>query len=120
MSELYKATGSKNPDTNYTTEVIFEKDGDGEVTRSIRVGGEPVELNEEELTSARKYLNVRKASEDEVDAAEGDPNDEVSDETEDKLAAEDQVSTTPRVSPPNSPAAAEAKTQLGKKSGGDK
>jgi hypothetical protein len=122
MSELYKATSAKNPDHNYTTEVILEKDASGETTKSIRVGGEPVGLSEEELEVARKYLNVRKASEDEVKAAEGDPNDEVSDAKEDELAAADQVSTTPAVSPPNSPAAAQAREDQGKsrRGGGDK
>ena len=122
MSDSYKATSSKNPDTNYTTEVILERDNSGNVTKSIRVGGEPVELSEDELSTARKYLNVRAATDDEEKAAAGDPNDEVSDQKEDELAAADQVSTTPAVSPPNSPAAAEARTELGKKSskGGDK
>jgi hypothetical protein len=121
MSEQYKATSSKNPDTNYTTEVVLEKDNSGEVTKSIRVGGEPVELTEEQRTTVAKYLNVRKATEDEVKAAEGDPNNEVSDNTEDKLAAADQVSTTPAVSPPNSPAADEARTERNsRRGGGDK
>lgn len=118
MSDSYKATSSKNPDTNYTTEVILEKDNSGEVTKSIRVGGEPVELNEDQRAVAAKYLNVRKATDEEVKAAEGDPNNEVSSKTEDKLAAEDQVSTTPAVSPPNSPAGEEARTS--RRGGGDK
>lgn len=118
MSESYTATSSKNPDTNYTTEVVLEKDNSGNVTKSIRVGGEPVALSEEHLSTARKYLNVRKATDEEAKAAEGDPNDEVSDQKEDELAAKDQVSTTPAVSPPNSPAAAEARETRGK--GGDK
>lgn len=122
MSELYKATSPKNPDTNYTSEVILEKDNSGETTKSIRVGGEPVELTEDQLTTVRKYLNVRKATDDEEKAAEGDPNDEVSDSKEDELAAADQTSTTPQVPPPNSPAADEARTELGKSrsKGGDK
>lgn len=122
MSEFYKATGPKNPDTNYTEEVIFEKDGDGNVTRSIRVGSEPVALSDEELASARQYLNVRKATDEEQKAAQGDPNDEVSDQTEDKLAAEDQTSTAPGVNPPDSPAAAEARSEVktSRRGGGDK
>jgi hypothetical protein len=123
MSEQYKATSSKNPDSNYTTEVILEKDNSGNVTKSIRVGGEPVELDDEQRAKVAQYLNVRKATDEEVKAAEGDPNDEVSDQTEDELAAADQVSTTPAVSPPNSPAAAQAREDLGKSSrrgGGDK
>jgi hypothetical protein len=122
MSETYKATSSKNPDTNYTTEVVLEKDNSGETTKSIRVGGEPVELNEDQLATARKYLNVRKATDEENEAAAGDPNDKVSDQTEDELAAADQVSTTPAVSPPNSPAAAEARVERDKsrRGGGDK
>lgn len=120
MSDSYKATSSKNPDTNYTTEVILERDNSGNETKSIRVGGEPVELSEDQLATARKYLNVRAASDEEVKAAQGDPNDEVDDQTEDQLAAADQVSTTPAVSPPNSPAASQARTDLGKSKGGDK
>jgi hypothetical protein len=122
MSEQYKATSPKNPDTNYTSEVILEKDNSGGTTKSIRVGGEPVELSEDQLTTVRKYLNVRKATDEEVEAAKGDPNDEVSDSTEDELAADDQTSTTPSVPAPNSPAATEARTELGKSrsKGGDK
>lgn len=120
MSDKYKATSPKNPDTNYTQEVILEKDNSGNVTKSIRVGGEPVELDEEQLASARKYLNVRAATDDEEKAAEGDPNDEVSDQKEDELAVEDQTSTVPKVPAPNSPAASEARTERGRKAGGDK
>lgn len=118
MSESYKATSSKNPDTNYTTEVVLEKDNSGEATKSIRVGGEPVELSEEQRVTAAKYLNVRKATDDENKAAQGDPNDEVSDQKEDELAVEDQVSTTPAVSPPNSPAAEEARVDRNSRRGG--
>lgn len=114
MSELYKATSPKNPDTNYTEEVVFEKDNDGNVTRSIRVGGEAVALSEEELASARKYLNVRAATDEE------NKDDESSDAAE---AGTVDESAKGAANPPDSPAAAEARTELGQKSrrgGGDK
>ncbi len=122
MSESYKATSPKNPDTNYTQEVILEKDNSGNVTKSISVGGEPVELSEEQLATARKYLNVRTASDDEVKAAQGDPNDEVDDKTEDQLAFEDQTSTVPKLpaeqkdnaAAGNDPAASQAREARGK------
>lgn len=121
MSEFYKATSSKNPDFNYTEEVIFEKDGNGNVARSIKVGGEAVALSEEELASARKYLNVRTATDEERQAAEGDTEAPQS-ESVDAEAAEQQTSTAAQVNPPNSPAAEDAKTEAAKGSrrGGDK
>lgn len=63
MSEHYTATGPKNPDRNYTEEVILARDEKtGEVTKSIKVGGEPVELSEDEHKTAGRYLNLRKVS----------------------------------------------------------
>lgn len=119
MSELYRATSPKNPDTNYTSEVVLERNDKGEVTKSIRVGGEATELTDEQVETARKYLNVRKATEDEQNVASGNT-EEVSEEKQDELAVEDQTSTTPNVSPPNSPAAAEARNERGSRKGGDK
>lgn len=120
MSEFYKATSPKNPDTNYTEGVVFEQDSDGNPTRQIRVAGEAVALNDEELEKARKYLNVRKATDEERKAVESP--DEVDDQTADEEAVAAQTSDVPLVNKPDSPAAAEAREEINKsrRGGGDK
>ncbi len=67
MSEYYKATSSKNPDRNNTEEVVLEKDKNGAPTKSVKVGGAPVELSQEEHEKATKYLNLRKVSDVEAE-----------------------------------------------------
>jgi hypothetical protein len=119
MSELYKATSPKNPDTNYTEAVVFEQDSDGNPTRSIRVGGAAVELSEKELEIARKYLNVRKATDEEEKAQESP--EEVDKQSANEAAVADQTSTVP-LDARIDPAAAEARTEINKsrRGGGDK
>lgn len=114
MGNFYKATSAKNPDRNYTEEVVLEKDNKGEVTKSVRVGGEPVELTDEERAKVARYLNVRQATDEEKDVAEGDVSNPPTD-SEQAEAQEQQLSTTPGVNPPDSPAAAEARSELGRK-----
>lgn len=68
MSEFYKATSPKNPDRNYTEEVVLAVDEKtGEPTKSIKVGGAPEQLTEAEHASAAKYLNLRKVTDVEAE-----------------------------------------------------
>lgn len=45
---LYTLVGTKNPDTDWTTQVVLERDDDGNVTASVGVG-QPAELTKEQV-----------------------------------------------------------------------
>ena len=47
MSNYYKLAGSKNPTTDWTAEVILEKDDDGNVTKSVGANS-PAQLSQED------------------------------------------------------------------------
>lgn len=70
MADYYKLAGSKNSTTDWTAEVILEKDDDGNVTKSVGAN-RPAQLNKDDLDKleARGYT-VEKVSKDEAEKAE--------------------------------------------------
>lgn len=65
-----KLVGTTNPTTNWTTEVVLEKDEDGNPTKVVRQGV-PVELSKQEQDKLEKDLGLvfEKSSKEEADEA---------------------------------------------------
>lgn len=73
----YRATSPKNPDTNYTQEVVLEVDNKGEPTKVVAVGGDPVDLTDDERSVVSRYLNLTKNDGSSDDKSEVSPDQEV-------------------------------------------
>lgn len=69
MADYYKLAGSKNSTTDWTSEVILEKDDEGNVTKSVGVN-RPAELSKDDLDKLKDLgFEVEKATADEAKAA---------------------------------------------------
>ncbi len=70
MSNYYKLAGSKNPTTDWTAEVILEKDDDGNVTKSVGAN-KPAQLSQEDRDKLEALgYEVESSSKQEADEAE--------------------------------------------------
>ncbi len=72
----YRYTTNKDP-FDGTASVVLERDDDGNVTKEIVRGGDPVDLTEEELAALKTRFNVSKATQSQLENAadtSGDPN----------------------------------------------
>ena len=64
---LYEFTGVKNPHTDWTTEIVLEKNEDGSVSKSVTIG-EAVELSQEKAEQlGRSGFVFTKTSKSEVE-----------------------------------------------------
>lgn len=69
MAEYYKLSGSKNSTVDWTSEVILEKDDDGQVTKSVGVN-RPAQLNKDDLDTLKRLgYEYEKVSADEAKEA---------------------------------------------------
>lgn len=67
--DYYKLVGSTNP-ANWTTEVVLERNDQGEVTKAVRVG-EPQQLNQEDRDKLESLgFTVEKSSASEAKEVE--------------------------------------------------
>lgn len=70
MADYYKLAGSKNSTTDWTSEVILEKDDDGKVKKSVGVN-RPAQLNKDDLEKLESLgYETEKVSADEAKQAE--------------------------------------------------
>jgi hypothetical protein len=67
---FYKLVGTNSPHIDWTSEVVLERDEDGNVTKSIKAGV-PVQLSADEVKSLSSEYNLvfEKSSKEEADQA---------------------------------------------------
>jgi hypothetical protein len=70
MADNYVLAGSKNPAVDWTSEVILERDDDGNVTKSVSAE-RPAQLTKDDLAAIENLgLKVEKVTAEEVKEAE--------------------------------------------------
>jgi hypothetical protein len=68
----YKLVGTPNPHTNWTTEVVLERDEDGNVTKSV--GAVPSKLNADDRKKVEEMgFTLEQVSKEEAEAAAATP-----------------------------------------------
>lgn len=69
MADYYKLSGSKNPTTDWTAEVILERNDEGEVSKVVGAT-RPAQLNSGDLDKLKdRGYEVTKVSKDEAEEA---------------------------------------------------
>lgn len=66
MAERYRFTSTKNPATDYTEEVVLERDDNGNITKTLKRNGPSVSLTKDQFASLSSTLNLEVVSADEV------------------------------------------------------